>query len=694
VGLLAAAARQQPLLIILDDLQWADVASLQLLRHTVEDMEGVALLLVGLLREGEATAGASLLAELTRHPNSRSLSLRGLSPAEVERFLVLALGWEPDEDLVAAFYRETAGSPFLVTEVLRLLATEGALCEVTEETLASLLPQGVQELVRRRLSLLTPSAGAILESAAVLGLEFRADEIERVTSLPPESCREGLAEAAASRLLAEVGGGSYRFSHALLRATVLRGMSTSARAHLHLAAASVLEALASGGVISRAPEIAYHLFEALPQGEPRAAAEYALLAGEDAEARYAWEGAVGHFRRGLEICDGHGVAGTLLRERLATGSGDCLVALARREEGLAAYRQALELASAQLEGGQEGGSSRDGAERRQTNLRRARLYGRMAAACVADRRFDEAEHAFSAGLAVLPPEEAGRSGEEWSEWVALQLARAEACYHAGLLHELAGLLPALGPLVDVHGEPGQRADLLASWTMFHLRQSSYRPGPEALESAQAELATRLLEESLRPAACAAYFRLGFVQLLQEAFEEARSNLEAALAEAGHIGDRVRRTQASAYLSQLHRRCGRPEAVRRQAQEAMRAAERSGLPGYAAAAQSDLAWVLLREGHVLEAREQAGKALSVWGPDSTWPFEWLARFPLAAVAFERGCVEEAAGHFQATLRPSQQRLTPSLQEAMEQAVCAVGSQTAEAAAAVEQALTLARLGNYI
>jgi hypothetical protein len=226
-----------------------------------------------------------------------------------------------------------------------------------------------------------------------------------------------------------------------------------------------------------------------------------------------------------------------------------------------------------------------------------------------------------------------------------------------------------------------------------LRASRYRPGPEAVRTAAALLAVRQASDPGGPKLASAHFWLGFAHLLRDDFKEARINLEAARCTARQIGDRVLETQASLYLSQLERRLGLVQATRARAGQTLQTATKAGLPSYAAAAQGELAWVLLREGHALEARAQALEALKAWETEAPWPFEWLARFPLAAAAFSKGALDEVGDQFRAMLRPNQQVLPPALSATIERALQAMQLECADAAEAVAAALIEARTGNY-
>lgn len=121
------AAKQQPLVLFLDDLQWADTPSLLLLQFLAHELSESRLLIIGTCREGEPERQSVLsqtLGALARVPKSQTLHLRALAERDVARFIELTTGQLPADELVTAVYRETEGHPFFMTEIVRLLTTE------------------------------------------------------------------------------------------------------------------------------------------------------------------------------------------------------------------------------------------------------------------------------------------------------------------------------------------------------------------------------------------------------------------------------------------------------------------------------------------------------------------------------------------------------------------------------------------
>src|SRR5205807_903419 len=172
---LRAGSADQPIVLVLDDLHWADAGSLALLEFLARELEGSRLLVLGTYRDVELTKGhplAATLAELTRERLYERVLLRGLDAEDVGRFIAGTAGIAPPEALVAAVYRHTEGNPLFVTEVVRLLVQEGALAPerlTTREHWSVRIPDGVREVIGKRLERLSERCQETLRMAAVLG---------------------------------------------------------------------------------------------------------------------------------------------------------------------------------------------------------------------------------------------------------------------------------------------------------------------------------------------------------------------------------------------------------------------------------------------------------------------------------------------------------------------------------------------
>src|SRR5918994_3176463 len=248
--------RARPAILVLDDLHWADDASLLLLRHLARSAADAPVLVLGTYRETEVHGDdplSSALDELRRGPAFRSLSLRGLGDEAVAE-LIRGRGADLADDAAHAVAERTEGNPFFVEEIVRHLDASGGELSV---------PESVKHLLRRRLRRLREPARRGVSAAAVLGREFHVDAVERVTGSDVDELLEALEEALSARVLVELptAVGHFGFAHALIRETVYEDLSVARRARLHLRAGEALEQVHSDQLDQHAGLVAHHFME-------------------------------------------------------------------------------------------------------------------------------------------------------------------------------------------------------------------------------------------------------------------------------------------------------------------------------------------------------------------------------------------------------------------------------------------------
>jgi DNA-binding CsgD family transcriptional regulator len=351
-GFLRAAAARRPLLLVLDDLHWADAPSLALLRFLGRELEHAAgPLVVGIYRHTEVDQGHPLvatLADLTRGQDRRRLLLGGLDEREVASFVALVAGVEPSPELAAAVHQQTDGNPFFVTEVVRLLTSQGRLdaAEVGSRVLAASLPEGIRAVVAERLGRLSDGCRRVLEVAAVVGRDFQLRVLQPVSGLDPGRLLELLEEAEAARVAAEVPGelGRWRFAHALVREVLYEGLPTAYRIRLHGRVGEALEAIYVADPGPHLAELAHHFVAAAPGGEVARAVRATTAAGRRALELLAWEEAAGLFERALAALELAERPDQQQRCQLLLALGEARMAASDVAAARAAYQQAGELA--------------------------------------------------------------------------------------------------------------------------------------------------------------------------------------------------------------------------------------------------------------------------------------------------------------------------------------------------------------
>ncbi|MGH9035097.1 MAG: ATP-binding protein, partial [Acidimicrobiia bacterium] len=346
---LAVTSVEEPLLVVLDDLQWAARPTLLLLRHLVRAGGGRVLVLCT-YRDTELTHDhplVELVADLRRQGGVERLSLSGLDDVGVRTIVEQASGRTLDEDglaLAQAVYQETEGNPFFVREVLRHLAETGAVERQAEGWTTRLpvdqlgIPEGVRDVVGRRLARLSGDTNHTLRIAAVVGAEFELGVVQVAGDLDEETLLGAVEEAAGARLVTEVSATRFRFAHALVRATLYESLTAARKTTLHRKTAEAIETIHEGALDVHVPALAHHWARAsAPVTDTTKAVDYAQRAGDQALAQLAHDQAANHYASGLELLDAAGVdPADPRRLELLIGRGE-----AQRRGGDPGYRQTL-----------------------------------------------------------------------------------------------------------------------------------------------------------------------------------------------------------------------------------------------------------------------------------------------------------------------------------------------------------------
>ena len=334
-GFLGALAGEQPVVVLLDDLHWADYTSLDILRHLVRSASGQRLLVLGTYRDGAVEQQHSLARIVTQLQREQRLEVLSLQPLTAAGTAAL-IGTRVDLAVVSAEQRDaiharTAGNPFFTVEMLAALVEQGTGRDGRPHCVElAPLPQSIRSVVGQRVERLGPAARETLRLASVLGQEFSLDDLLAAAEAPEETLLAHVEAALAARLLEErqIGPAErYAFTHALIAQVLYEEVPRFRLRRLHLQVAGALERR-RGAVPEGAAEIGRH-FQA--GGDTAKAALYAERAGDHALTLYAPHEAIGHYH----------VAVTLLLERHAAlpaaavqrKLGAALISAERRAEG-------------------------------------------------------------------------------------------------------------------------------------------------------------------------------------------------------------------------------------------------------------------------------------------------------------------------------------------------------------------------
>jgi class 3 adenylate cyclase len=315
------ASTSAPLVLVLEDLQWADKGTCSLLQHLARRLAGARLLVAISCREAELEPGHPLrecLPHLRRESGFWELPLKGLRESEVRELVTVLAEHEVPRPLVLALHQETEGNPFFVQETLKhLIETEVLYQEEGRwaskaTTISDIgLPGSVRDVMERRLSGLSEECRRLLQVGSVLGRRFSLSLAQRVADLDEEVTLRAVEEALAAQVVWEQRQERrtyYQFSSTLLRENLYARLSAPRRERLHLRAAQALEEAYPDRLEEYAAELAYHYREAGEGAPAETAYRWAVKAAQQATAAYAPAEAVSLYSSALELADALGLS--------------------------------------------------------------------------------------------------------------------------------------------------------------------------------------------------------------------------------------------------------------------------------------------------------------------------------------------------------------------------------------------------
>ncbi len=351
-NLLFQYASRKTLVLVIDDLHWADRSSLLLLNHLCRKLSGEAMLVIGTYRDIEVTRKHPLfeaLGEINRMTTVRRIHLKGLSEQDVTGYIESAVSEVLPPEVLKSLYEKTEGNPLFVSEVARMLQQERN--NLTGNQWVVEIPEGIQEAIGRRLNQLSEQCNDLLALAAVIGRKFN---LQVLNKLVPDAEQLGLLEAleeAVNRGIIEERQSAlaeFQFCHVLIRDILYEELSLAKKILLHKRVADTLVELRNEGSEYPAGEIARHYYQALQGGQGVKAVDYALEAARHAEKIAAFDEAIGYYELALDVIsvdEGHFLE---RRPRIYFDIAMCKHALGiATQESLEAYYQCIEVAREQ-----------------------------------------------------------------------------------------------------------------------------------------------------------------------------------------------------------------------------------------------------------------------------------------------------------------------------------------------------------
>jgi class 3 adenylate cyclase/tetratricopeptide (TPR) repeat protein len=309
------AAATNPLLLVLDDLHWADESTLRLLEQLALNLSEIPVVIIGTYRDVELAAGRPLtrtVEQLLRQRLMGGLSLKRLSEGDVRAMLHRLSGTEPPANAVSVIFNETEGNAFFVEEVFRHLTEEGKLFDPSGEWQSALrvseidVPETVRLVIGRRLERLGEETRRTLVTAAIIGRVFDLDLLGAASEIEEDLLLTAVDEAERARLISSSPHGRgvrYQFVHELVRQTLLADVLLPHRQRLHLKVAEAVERVHDTDLDKHVSDLAQHLYQAGATADAKKTVRYLLGAGDRARTAAAYEEALRSYESALSLVE-------------------------------------------------------------------------------------------------------------------------------------------------------------------------------------------------------------------------------------------------------------------------------------------------------------------------------------------------------------------------------------------------------
>lgn len=627
---------QQPLLLLLDDVQWCDEQTLEWLHYLLHFDEQARLLIIGTGRAEELVPGHPLLkhkATLQRENLLSEITLQALDNNEMYQLAEHVAGQKLDSSTATRLYRETEGNPLFIVEMLRADMLKQQQPLLAEPTTA--LPGKVQAILTTRLDQLSEQARNVANLAAVIGREFSFTVLSAACNEDEDTLVNALDDLWQRHIIREQEAETYDFSHDKLREAAYNSLSRLRRRILHRHVAEALVKVYTHNVEQASMQIATHYERA---GNAEQAIPYYLKAGKTAREIYATNEAIFAFQQALKLAQTsniHEVTIAVIYENI----GDVFSAVGQYHEAQRAYEQSLLHTAAH------------------DYVRRAKLYRgisglafRLSDSVAAQKWQRQAEDT----LAL----DTHKQTEEW------QLERMEQLSSKLLplrfnmqVQEISEVIEQLRPLIEHYGTLQQKGHFLLCVGVRNMVRDRYMVDDETMGHFREALE---IGEQIKNMAMIgfAHFGLGTNLLFRGELDEAEQHLVAS-SKIGEQTKLVALREGMIHLAFIYRKRGQVDKVR-SIVEHIRA-----IPGnrHADLALAHLSWLGWREGDQEKARTYAEEALKIWNTGQNNPFKWSALWPLIAIAITHQQYEAAISYMRMLLEPDQQRLPALFAESL-------------------------------
>ncbi len=707
-NVILALAEKQPLMLLLDDLHWADEASIDLLFHLSRRLGSARVLIIGAYRANEIKLGRNgdrhpleaTLNELKRYHGDIWIDLEDLQADTKRHFVDQVLNAEcnvDDEAFRSALFNRTNGHALFTVEMVQYLKQAGYLrlntqgqWEVSPELRWDGLPARVEGVISERISRLQAEHKELLAASSIIGESFAAEILAGMLKLDfreviralsgPLSKTHDLVRAEGFERKADRRMSVYGFRHNLIHRFFYLSLDEIERGLLHEEAALVMEAFFAEDSSVVAVQLARHFSKA---GVVDKSVKYLLLAAHQARSAYAIKEALAHCQKALDILDGSAdgefeklwVRG--IKTEIFTLLGKLSEVSGEFESARQYFEKALEMIA------------------ESERLSRAGLLRQIATSYERQHQHKTALEVLDQAATLLPENPDMVDDAQITEWISIHNQQLWIHYWQGNTSEMTILIRDTEDTVVSRGNNAQQRQFYKAVAGLENRLSRFAPTGKTLDTCNMTLAAIDDSDSLREQADVT-FNAGFMHLHAGDHQRASELIMQSLELARRCGDRTTQARCLAYLTIVKRKLGDVENVEKYLSETQEICEALQMREYVAVVLANRSWIAWKTGRLEDAIKLGEEALDNWQKHSPgYPFKWLALMQLIDMANSNTGQEKAIEYTNISLDRKNAKLIGGVEAAFQEAVGSYSDDIPERiAASLANALGLAKKAGYL
>jgi len=707
-SVILALSEKQPLILLLDDLHWADEASISLLFHLSRRLSAARVLIIGAYREHEITQGRAgrrhpleaTLNELKRYYGDIWVNLGDLKTDTNRQFVDAVLDAEcnvADEAFRSALFKRTAGHALFTVELVQYLKERGYLLqneqgqwEVSPELRWDGLPARVEGVISERITRLELREHELLTTAAIMGESFSAEILAAMIGLQlREVVRSLSGSLSKSHALVRAEGfertaghrmSMYGFRHNLIHKFFYESMDEIERGFLHEEAGAALEAFFGEDPGTAAVQLAWHYSEA---GITDKAVKYLVMAGHQARSAYAHTEALSPCTMALDILN-KSAPGEFSPEWVKSTKLEVCTLLGKVQESSGEFEDARRYFEEAL------------AETTESDHRsHANLKLEIATTFERQHQHETALELLSQAATLLTDNFNPDNDSEMSELLSIRNKQLWIHYWQGNTSAMTALIGEIGDTVVERGTPTQKRQFYTAVAGLENRLNRFAPSEKTIAASDQALAAVRESDSLLERANV-MFGAGFVHLHAGDHALASELITQSLELSRRCGDRTQQARCLAYLTVVKRKQGDLRSVEKYLSETRDICEALDMREYVAVVLANRSWTAWANGRQQAAKSLAEEALESWQNHSPkYPFKWLALMQLIDIEIRNTNLDDALSHVKQLLDPANAKLIGGVEEALLETVSqhAAGN-TEKAVSSLTAALGYAKRAGYL